>query len=184
MGKKRHTAEEIVAKLRQVEVLTAQGRTVAEAIRQIGVTEVTDYRWRNEYGGLKSDQVKRLKEPLHTRLPRSGSKVPSSSANETTAIPCKPASCAARAISNPHTRPSEFPCKGGFHHPSLKRPSKRMANWAFAMPHSRGGIFHSFCVCLKTRNNSLNALSSVGKWPRARTARRSLALSASMALVV
>ncbi len=62
MGKKRHTAGEIVAKLRQVEVLTAQGRTVAEAIRQIGVTEVTYYRWRNEYGGLKSDQVKRLKE--------------------------------------------------------------------------------------------------------------------------
>ncbi len=62
MGKKRHTAEEIASKLRQVDVLTAQGRTVAEAIRQIGVTEVTYYRWRNEYGGLKSDQVKRLKE--------------------------------------------------------------------------------------------------------------------------
>jgi transposase-like protein len=62
MGKKRHTAEEIVSKLRQVDVLTAQGRTVAEAIRQIGVTEVTYYGWRNEYGGLKSDQVKRLKE--------------------------------------------------------------------------------------------------------------------------
>jgi transposase-like protein len=62
MGKKRYTAEEIVSKLRQVDVLTAQGRTVAEAIRQIGVTEVTYYRWRNEYGGLKSDQVKRLKE--------------------------------------------------------------------------------------------------------------------------
>jgi putative transposase len=62
MGKKRHTAEEIVSKLRQVDVLTAQGRTMAEAIRQIGVTEVTYYRWRNEYGGLKSDQVKRMKE--------------------------------------------------------------------------------------------------------------------------
>ena len=62
MGKKRHTAEEIVSKLRQVDVLTAQGRTVGEAIRQIGVTEVTYYRWRNEYGGLKSDQVKRMKE--------------------------------------------------------------------------------------------------------------------------
>jgi transposase-like protein len=62
MGKKRHTAEEIVSKLRQVDVLTAQGRTVAEAIRQIGVTEVTYYRWRSEYGGLKSDQVKRMKE--------------------------------------------------------------------------------------------------------------------------
>ena len=62
MGKTRHTAEEIVSKLRQVDVLTAQGRTMAEAIRQIGVTEVTYYRWRNEYGGLKSDQVKRMKE--------------------------------------------------------------------------------------------------------------------------
>ena len=61
-ARKRHTAEEIVAKLRQVDVLTAQGRTVAEVIRSIGVTEVTYYRWRNEYGGLKSDQVKRLKE--------------------------------------------------------------------------------------------------------------------------
>jgi putative transposase len=59
---KRHKPEEIVAKLRQVEVLTAQGRTVAEAIRSIGVTEVTFYRWRQEYGGLKGDQVKRLKE--------------------------------------------------------------------------------------------------------------------------
>ena len=54
--------EEIVAKLRQVEVLTAQGRPVAEAVRAIGVTEVTYYRWRSEYGGLKGDQVKRLKE--------------------------------------------------------------------------------------------------------------------------
>jgi putative transposase len=62
MSTKRHKPEEIVAKLRQVEVLTAQGRPVAEAIRAIGVTEVTYYRWRNEYGGLKGDQVKRLKE--------------------------------------------------------------------------------------------------------------------------
>ena len=62
MLRKRHTAEEIVAKLRQVEVLTAQGRTVAEALRSIGVTEVTVSRWRQEYGGLKGDQVKRLKE--------------------------------------------------------------------------------------------------------------------------
>lgn len=62
MPRKRHAPEEIVAKLRQVEVLTAQGRPVAEAIRSIGVTEVTFYRWRTEYGGLKGDQVKRLKE--------------------------------------------------------------------------------------------------------------------------
>jgi transposase-like protein len=72
MPKKRHKAEEIVAKLRQVEVLTAQGKPVAEAIRSIGVTEVTYYRWRNEYGGLKGDQVKRLKEleAENTRLRR------------------------------------------------------------------------------------------------------------------
>jgi putative transposase len=62
MSRKRHRPEEIVAKLRQVEVLTAQGQSVAEAIRSIGVTEVTYYRWRQEYGGLKGDQVKRLKE--------------------------------------------------------------------------------------------------------------------------
>jgi putative transposase len=62
MSRKRHTPEEIVTKLRQIEVLTAQGRPVAEAVRSIGVTEVTYYRWRQEYGGLKGDQVKRLKE--------------------------------------------------------------------------------------------------------------------------
>ncbi len=62
MARKRHTSEEIVAKLRQVDVLIAQGRPVADAVRSIGVTEVTYYRWRNEYGGLRGDQVKRLKE--------------------------------------------------------------------------------------------------------------------------
>ena len=62
MARKRHTAEEIVSKLRQVDVLIAQGRPVADAVRSIGVTEVTYYRWRNKYGGLKGDQVKRLKE--------------------------------------------------------------------------------------------------------------------------
>ena len=51
MPRKRRAPEEIVAKLRQVEVLTAQGRPVAEAIRSIGVTEVTFYRWRTAYGG-------------------------------------------------------------------------------------------------------------------------------------
>ena len=62
MGKKRYKPEEIVSKLRQVDVLTSQGQTVAQAIRSIGVTEVTYYRWRQGYGGLKSDQVKRLKD--------------------------------------------------------------------------------------------------------------------------
>ena len=62
MGRKRYKPEEIIAKLRQVDVLTAQGTPVAEAIRSTGITEVTYYRWRQEYGGLKSDQVKRLKD--------------------------------------------------------------------------------------------------------------------------
>ena len=62
MARKRHKPEEIVAKLRQVDVLTGQGTSVAEAVRAIGVTEVTYYRWRQEYGGLKSDQVRRMKE--------------------------------------------------------------------------------------------------------------------------
>lgn len=72
MARKSYKAEEIVAKLRQVDVLTSQGRSVAEAIRSIGVSEVTYYRWRQEYGGLKSDQVKRLKEleTENTRLRR------------------------------------------------------------------------------------------------------------------
>jgi putative transposase len=62
MPRKRHKPEEIVAKLRQVDVLVSQGHGVAAAVRQIGVTELTYYRWRQEFGGLKSDQVKRLKE--------------------------------------------------------------------------------------------------------------------------
>jgi transposase-like protein len=60
--KKTHTPEEIVSKLHQAEVLVGQGKTVAEAVRAIGVTEPTYYRWRTEFGGLKLDQVKRLKE--------------------------------------------------------------------------------------------------------------------------
>jgi transposase-like protein len=62
MPRKKHTPEEIIAKLRQVDVLSSQGVLVADAVRQIGVTEVTYYRWRQEYGGLKLDQVKRLKD--------------------------------------------------------------------------------------------------------------------------
>ena len=62
MGTKKHKPEEVVAKLRQVDVLVSQGQSVADAIRGIGVTEVTYYRWRKEFGGLKSDQVKRLKD--------------------------------------------------------------------------------------------------------------------------
>ena len=59
---KRHKPEEIIAKLRQVEVMTGQGTSMVDAVRSIGMTEVTYYRWRSEYGGMKLDQVKRLKE--------------------------------------------------------------------------------------------------------------------------
>ena len=62
MPRKHHKPEEIVAKLRQVDVLVSQGQNIADAIRQIGVSEVTYYRWRQEFGGLKTEQVKRLKE--------------------------------------------------------------------------------------------------------------------------
>ena len=62
MARKRYRPEEIVAKLRQVEVLQSRGVAAADAIRQIGVSEVTYYRWRKEYGGMGADQLKRLKE--------------------------------------------------------------------------------------------------------------------------
>jgi putative transposase len=62
MPQKKHKSEEIVAKLRQVDVSLSQGRSVGEAVRSIGVTQFTYYRWRKEFGGLKGDQVKRLKE--------------------------------------------------------------------------------------------------------------------------
>ncbi len=62
MGRKHHKPEEIVATLRQVEVLTGQGRLIAEAARSIEVSEQTYFRWRAEYGGMKTDQLKRLKE--------------------------------------------------------------------------------------------------------------------------
>ena len=61
MPRKHHKPEEIVSKLRQVDVLHSQGRSMAEAIRQIGVTEITYYRWRKEYCGLKTDQVRQIK---------------------------------------------------------------------------------------------------------------------------
>jgi transposase-like protein len=62
MGRKRRTAEEIIGHLREVEVRLAEGETIGIACRAIGVTEQTYYRWRREYGGLKVDQAKRLKE--------------------------------------------------------------------------------------------------------------------------
>ena len=61
MGK-HHKPEEIIGKLREAEIVLAQGGTVADACRRIGVTEQSYYRWRKEYGGLKLDQARRMKE--------------------------------------------------------------------------------------------------------------------------
>jgi len=62
MAKKRHTAEQIISKLREAEVLLAKGTKIPQVCRKLGVTEQTYYRWRKEYGGVRRDQVKRLKE--------------------------------------------------------------------------------------------------------------------------
>lgn len=72
MPNKRHSPEQILGKLREVEVALAKGETVGRAVKQIGVTEQTYYRWRNEYGGLSIDQAKRLKqlEQENVRLKR------------------------------------------------------------------------------------------------------------------
>jgi transposase-like protein len=62
MGRKRHTAEQIIAKLREAEVALARGQTLALVVRKLEIAEQTYYRWRKEYGGLRLDQAKRLKE--------------------------------------------------------------------------------------------------------------------------
>ena len=62
MARKRHTPEQIINKLRQAEVEIANGATVAQVCKKIGVAEQTYYRWRAEYGGMRVDQAKRLKE--------------------------------------------------------------------------------------------------------------------------
>ncbi len=62
MGRRRHTAEQVICKLRETEVELAKGKTVAEVCRKLAITEQTYYRWRKEYGGLRLDQAKRLKE--------------------------------------------------------------------------------------------------------------------------
>jgi putative transposase len=72
MAGRRDKPEVIVSKLRQVEVLQGQGMTIADAVRQIGMTEQTYYRWRKQYGGMSRDQLKRLKvvEQENQRLRR------------------------------------------------------------------------------------------------------------------
>ncbi len=62
MATKRHTAEQIISKLREAEVLLAKGGSMAQVCRKLGVTVQTYYRWRKEYGGVRTDQVKRFKE--------------------------------------------------------------------------------------------------------------------------
>jgi putative transposase len=62
MKRNRFSAEQIVNKLRQAEVLLAQGQTVAQVSKALGITEQTYYRWRKEYGGIKADQARRLKD--------------------------------------------------------------------------------------------------------------------------
>ena len=72
MARKRYSPEIIIRKLREAEVLQGQGKTVAEVVKQLGITEQTFYRWRKEYGGLRVDQAKRLKglEAENARLRR------------------------------------------------------------------------------------------------------------------
>jgi transposase-like protein len=62
MGRKHYTAEQIIGMLREAEVLQSQGMTIGEISRKLGITEQTYYRWRKEYGGMRIDQARRLKE--------------------------------------------------------------------------------------------------------------------------
>ena len=62
MKRRRHTPEQIVRKLREVERLTAEGQTIAEAAKQLEISEQTYHRWRNQYGGMKANDAKRLRE--------------------------------------------------------------------------------------------------------------------------
>ena len=62
MGKQRHTAEQIIGKLREADVLQAKGLSMDEILRQLCISDATYYKWRKEYGGLRIDQAKRLKE--------------------------------------------------------------------------------------------------------------------------
>jgi len=72
MPRKRYTAEQIINSLREAEVLLSQGSTAGQAARHLGITEQTYYRWRKEYGGMRINQAKRLKEleKENTRLKR------------------------------------------------------------------------------------------------------------------
>jgi putative transposase len=62
MKRRRHTPEQIIRKLREAEKMLGEGKTIPEAARELGISEQTFHRWRNQYGGMKADEVKRLKE--------------------------------------------------------------------------------------------------------------------------
>ena len=62
MGRKRYTPEQIIGKLREAEVLLGKGQTIGQACRKLGVTDQTYYRWRKEYGGMRVEQARRLKD--------------------------------------------------------------------------------------------------------------------------
>jgi transposase-like protein len=72
MKRKRHTPEQIIAKLREAEAMLGAGKTIAQVVQQLGVSEQTYHRWRNQYGGMKASDAKRLKqlELENTRLKR------------------------------------------------------------------------------------------------------------------
>jgi len=69
MARRSYPPERIINKLREVEIFVSQGSTIGEAARKIGVTEQTYYRWRREYGGMRIDEVKRLRRPPRRRIP-------------------------------------------------------------------------------------------------------------------
>jgi transposase-like protein len=62
MKRRRHTPEQIIRKLREAERLIGEGKTIPEAAKELGISEQTYHRWRNQYGGMKADDAKRLKE--------------------------------------------------------------------------------------------------------------------------
>jgi transposase-like protein len=62
MKRSRHTPEQVIRKLREAEVMLGEGKTIAEAAKELGISEQTFHRWRNQYGGMKADDAKRLKE--------------------------------------------------------------------------------------------------------------------------
>ena len=65
MSRKRYTSEEVINKLHEADVLQSQGKTISEVVRQLEISAMTYYKWRKEYGGLRVDQGKRLKELEH-----------------------------------------------------------------------------------------------------------------------